>query len=367
MGRLPRHPGNPPPLAPRARTQEVDLPPDGPPWPAADRCRAPCPHPPPRPRELALGLRADPGRAPQAQPQSERDDDKDLAPNCASGARPAADRPDLDRVPAGPGGGHHRLRLLHRRDRLAPDALRPRVHRARQPADPPQPINGSPRLGVGHPAGPEPRDEPRWSQQPRPVPHPGPGRKVQPIVRRGAALGGDAGHPYPDPGTECQRLRGTGDRDDPGRVPRLDAHLGPAASGSNAPDLWRALQPAATSPCRRPGSTAGRRPDLPPGRSAACSSPRPARRPDPRVPRRRGVIESGFLIPTRSSRGRRHLDRTLRTYAEHYNRGRPHRALGLASPLAEAWVPVPVPVNTRDVRRLDLLGGLIHEYYGAAA
>jgi hypothetical protein len=56
-----------------------------------------------------------------------------------------------------------------------------------------------------------------------------------------------------------------------------------------------------------------------------------------------------------------------RTYAEHYNRGRPHRALGRASPLAEAWVPVPVPVNTRDVRRLDLLGGLIHEYYGAAA
>jgi hypothetical protein len=65
--------------------------------------------------------------------------------------------------------------------------------------------------------------------------------------------------------------------------------------------------------------------------------------------------------------GRRHLDRTLRTDAEHYNRGRPHRALGLASPLAEAWVPVPVPVNTRDVRRRDLLGGLIHEYYGAAA
>jgi transposase InsO family protein len=28
--------------------------------------------------------------------------------------------------------------------------------------------------------------------------------------------------------------------------------------------------------------------------------------------------------------GRRHLDRTLRTYVDHYNRGRPHRALGLA-------------------------------------
>jgi hypothetical protein len=30
--------------------------------------------------------------------------------------------------------------------------------------------------------------------------------------------------------------------------------------------------------------------------------------------------------------GRRHLDRTLRAYAEHYNHGRPHRALALATP-----------------------------------
>src|SRR5664280_1829443 len=65
--------------------------------------------------------------------------------------------------------------------------------------------------------------------------------------------------------------------------------------------------------------------------------------------------------------GRRHPDRTLWTYAEHYNRGRPHRALGLASPLGEAWVPVPIPVNPRDVRRRDLLGGLVHEYHGLAA
>ncbi len=39
--------------------------------------------------------------------------------------------------------------------------------------------------------------------------------------------------------------------------------------------------------------------------------------------------------------GRRHLDRTLRTYAEHYNRRRPHRALGLAPPLAQAVEPIP--------------------------
>jgi putative transposase len=63
--------------------------------------------------------------------------------------------------------------------------------------------------------------------------------------------------------------------------------------------------------------------------------------------------------------GRRHLDRTLRTYAEHYNRQRPHRALGLASPLVETLVPV--PVSTHAVRRRDLLGGLIHEYHRVAA
>jgi transposase InsO family protein len=63
--------------------------------------------------------------------------------------------------------------------------------------------------------------------------------------------------------------------------------------------------------------------------------------------------------------GRRHLDRTLRTYADHYNRQRPHRALGLAAPLAAAGEPF--PANPRHIRRRDLLGGLIHGYHGAAA
>ena len=62
---------------------------------------------------------------------------------------------------------------------------------------------------------------------------------------------------------------------------------------------------------------------------------------------------------------RRHLDRTLRTYVEHYNRQRPHRALGLVPPLDEARDPI--PVSPRDVRRRDLLGGIIHEYHGLAA
>jgi putative transposase len=62
--------------------------------------------------------------------------------------------------------------------------------------------------------------------------------------------------------------------------------------------------------------------------------------------------------------GRRHLDRTLRTYAEHYNRQRPHRARALASPVAAGE---PIPVDPHDVGRRDLLGGLVHEYHEAAA
>ena len=63
--------------------------------------------------------------------------------------------------------------------------------------------------------------------------------------------------------------------------------------------------------------------------------------------------------------GRRHLDRTLRTCTDHYNRQRPHRALALASPLPGARDPI--PVSPCDVRRRDLPGGLVHEYYGRAA
>ena len=63
--------------------------------------------------------------------------------------------------------------------------------------------------------------------------------------------------------------------------------------------------------------------------------------------------------------GRRNLDGVLRDYTEHYNRQRPHRALGLAAPVADKGDPT--PVEPRQVRRRDVLGGLIHEYHGAAA
>jgi transposase InsO family protein len=60
---------------------------------------------------------------------------------------------------------------------------------------------------------------------------------------------------------------------------------------------------------------------------------------------------------------RRHLERVLRVFIDHYNTQRPHRALELQPPQ-----PQQSPAATiGEVRRHDHLGGLIHEYYRAAA
>jgi putative transposase len=63
--------------------------------------------------------------------------------------------------------------------------------------------------------------------------------------------------------------------------------------------------------------------------------------------------------------GRRHLERILRTYVEHYNRARPHRGLHLATP-EPRQPPEDAHGQPRGVRRQDVLGGLIHEYEWAA-
>jgi hypothetical protein len=63
--------------------------------------------------------------------------------------------------------------------------------------------------------------------------------------------------------------------------------------------------------------------------------------------------------------GRRHLDRILRRYAEHYNAQRPHRGLDLRTPAGDLERPISPDVPR--VRRIDVLGGLIHEYEPVAA
>jgi putative transposase len=65
--------------------------------------------------------------------------------------------------------------------------------------------------------------------------------------------------------------------------------------------------------------------------------------------------------------GRRHLERVLEVFVDHYNGHRPHRALELAAPDRRRpglrlFCTPPGPA----VRRRDRLGGLIHEYRVAA-
>ncbi|GAA1217419.1 integrase core domain-containing protein [Streptomyces rhizosphaericus] len=58
--------------------------------------------------------------------------------------------------------------------------------------------------------------------------------------------------------------------------------------------------------------------------------------------------------------GERHLRTVLNQYAEHYNAGRAHRGLDLRAP-DDAPNVFPLPAAT--VRRRQVLGGLLNEYY----
>jgi putative transposase len=64
---------------------------------------------------------------------------------------------------------------------------------------------------------------------------------------------------------------------------------------------------------------------------------------------------------------RRHLERVLRIFVDHYNGHRPHRALNLMPPDEERpTLRAATPSRSDHVERRDRLGGLIHEY-GLAA
>jgi transposase InsO family protein len=63
---------------------------------------------------------------------------------------------------------------------------------------------------------------------------------------------------------------------------------------------------------------------------------------------------------------RRHLQRILTRYLEHYNTARPHRGLDLDAPMPAPMATVTELPAVRRVERVDVLDGLIHEYRRAA-
>ena len=62
---------------------------------------------------------------------------------------------------------------------------------------------------------------------------------------------------------------------------------------------------------------------------------------------------------------RRHLEATLREYADHFNGYRPHQALGMQASAPRKRLSVPGK-DPPSIHRRDVLGGLIHEYEIAA-
>jgi putative transposase len=92
------------------------------------------------------------------------------------------------------------------------------------------------------------------------------------------------------------------------------------------------------------------------GRSSTLLLAGAALRPDGTVPGtvRRELLDRVLIM------GRRHVEVALTSYVVHYNEHRPHRSLGQAPPLGA--LPQPAPPTNQRIRRLDRLGGAIHEY-----
>jgi putative transposase len=61
-----------------------------------------------------------------------------------------------------------------------------------------------------------------------------------------------------------------------------------------------------------------------------------------------------------------HLERILIAYVDHYNTARPHRGIDLNVPVPAAGNADPRTETVGHIERVDVLGGLIHEYRHAA-
>ncbi len=95
--------------------------------------------------------------------------------------------------------------------------------------------SAEPRLGVGHPASPQPGG---GGEAPRnPVRDPGPGRQVLRSLRRSLPLRGREHRQDPDPSSPSERIRGALGPHSPDRMPGLDTRVRPPSLGAGASNL----------------------------------------------------------------------------------------------------------------------------------
>src|SRR6266571_8353968 len=159
-----------------------------------------------RAREPALGLPADRRRATEARLARVAEHRAPPAARGWSQAGAAALRSELARVPPSAGREHGRLRVLHRRDDLAPSLLRPVLHRARKPLRPPGRLHDQPDRRLGHPASAESQLLRRLRADA--LPDPRPRQQVHLCLRRGLRQRRDQSDPHADPRTTGKRVRG---------------------------------------------------------------------------------------------------------------------------------------------------------------
>ncbi len=93
-----------------------------------------------------------------------------------------------------------------------------------------------------------------------------------------------------------------------------------------------------------------------------------------RVPRMNAIMERWVrscraeLLDRMLIVNQAHLLHALREYETFYNQHRTHRALQAAAPLRQLRQPITEPdrLDHLDIRRVDRLGGILHEYQHAA-
>nr|WP_255724023.1 integrase core domain-containing protein [Frankia sp. Cj5] len=134
---------------------------------------------------------------------------------------------------------------------------------------------------------------------------------------------------------------------------------GPPASARCAPSCSPATagRPSSRRGYRRHRASDGRRPPRRPSRSPACQAPRANTFAECWVRTVRAECLDWTLIWNR-----RRAEQVLSIYVEHHNTARPHHRLALDMPDRPASAGDP----SGPIRRVDRLGGLLHEYQRVA-